>query len=127
MLAILHPSRYTRTRHLDFVFGGYVPALGVSDRTLKHFTAALAGFGSANQTGSTMRYVYIVLIVAVTAAVLLFKIQNFTAVTVSLFSASVTMPVSLLILGIYLLGMLTGSMLLGVLRGWVRGATRKPY
>jgi len=65
------------------------------------------------------------LIVAITAIVLLFKIQNFTAVTVSLLGASVTMPVSLLIAGVYVLGMLTGSALLGLLRSFLTGAMRK--
>ena len=73
-----------------------------------------------------MRYVYIVLVVLVTAAVLLFKVQNLTLVTVSLFGANATLPVSLLIIGVYILGMLTGSALLAVLRGWVRGAMQKP-
>jgi len=72
-----------------------------------------------------MRYVYISLIVAVTVVVLAFKIQNLTAVTVSLFGASLTMPVSLLIVGVYILGMLTGSVLLGLVRGSVRGARGK--
>lgn len=74
-----------------------------------------------------MRYVYIVLVILVSAVVLLFNIQNLTTVTVSLLGASVTMPVSLLIVGTYILGMLTGGALLSVLRGWVRGATRRPH
>ena len=69
-----------------------------------------------------MRYVYISLIVVVTAVVLLFKIQNFEAVTVSLFGASITMPTSLLVIVVYTLGMVSGSALLGVLRGWARCA-----
>jgi putative membrane protein len=72
-----------------------------------------------------MRYVYISLIVVVTAVVLLFKIQNFEAVTVSLFGAGITMPTSLLIFVVYTLGMVTGSALLGLLRGWVKGAMRQ--
>jgi lipopolysaccharide assembly protein A len=72
-----------------------------------------------------MRYVYIALIVVVTAIVLLFKIQNFEAVTVSLLGAGITMPTSLLIIGVYALGMVSGSALLGLLRGWVRGAMRQ--
>lgn len=72
-----------------------------------------------------MRYVYISLIVLVTAVVLLFKIQNFDAVTVSLLGASMTMPTSLLIIVVYTLGMVSGSALLALLRGWVRGAMRQ--
>lgn len=72
-----------------------------------------------------MRYVYAGLIIVVTAVVLMFKIQNLTSVTVSLFSMSLTMPVSLLVIGVYLLGMLTGSALVSLLRGWLHGARRK--
>lgn len=73
-----------------------------------------------------MRYVYILLIVVVTGAVLLFKIQNFSAVTVSFLGASMTMPVSILIAAIYILGMLTGSAVFGFLRTWAKGAMQKP-
>ena len=69
-----------------------------------------------------MRYVYIGLVVVATAIVLLFKVQNLTAVTVSFLGMSLTMPTFLLIIGIYFLGMLTGSSLVALLRGWVRGA-----
>ena len=69
-----------------------------------------------------MRLVYIGLIVAFTALVLLFKFQNLDAVTVSLFSASVTLPVSVLVVLIYVLGMLTGGCLLALLRTLVRRA-----
>jgi putative membrane protein len=54
-----------------------------------------------------MRFVYMGLIIVVTVVVLLFKVQNLTNVTISLFSMSATMPVSLLILGVYVLGMVT--------------------
>lgn len=70
-----------------------------------------------------MRFVYIALIVVFTGVVLLFKIQNLDTVTVSLFSASMTLPVSILIVGVYVLGMLTGGMLWSLLKSWYRGAT----
>ena len=69
-----------------------------------------------------MRYVYIGLVVFATAIVLLFKVQNLSVVTVSLLGMSVTVPVFLLVIGIYLLGMLTGSSLLALVRGWIRNA-----
>ncbi len=69
-----------------------------------------------------MRVVYIGLIVVFTAIVLLFKIQNLETATVTLFSASVTLPVSVLVVGVYVLGMLSGSFLVSVLRSWIRGA-----
>jgi lipopolysaccharide assembly protein A len=72
-----------------------------------------------------MRYVYMVLIVAVTALVLVFKFQNLETVTLAFFSVRLTLPVSILVILIYVLGMLTGSMVTSVLRGWIRGASRQ--
>lgn len=71
-----------------------------------------------------MRYLYIGLIVAFTALVVLFKFQNLESATVSLFSASITLPLSILVLAIYLLGMLTGGCLVALIKSWVRGAKR---
>jgi uncharacterized integral membrane protein len=64
--------------------------------------------------------------VAFTAIVVLFKFQNLATVTVTLLSASLTLPVSSLVLAIYVLGMLTGGFVLALVRGWVRGARRRP-
>jgi putative membrane protein len=72
-----------------------------------------------------MRYVYMALIAILAAIIILFKVQNLESVTVSLFSASVTLPVSMLVLLIYVLGMLTGGFLLALVRSWVHGATRR--
>lgn len=74
-----------------------------------------------------MRYVYAGLILVVTAVVLMFNFQNLTSVTVSLFSMSLTMPASLLVIGVYILGMVSGSALFSLLRGWLHGATRKVH
>lgn len=74
-----------------------------------------------------MRYVYIALIVLLTAVVVLFQFQNLTAVTISLFSLSITMPASLMVFAVYALGMVTGGALLSLLRTWINRATRKPY
>jgi lipopolysaccharide assembly protein A len=73
-----------------------------------------------------VRTLYIALIVAFTAIVVLFKFQNLETVTVTLLSASLTLPVSSLVLAIYVLGMLTGGFVLALVRGWVRGARRRP-
>jgi uncharacterized integral membrane protein len=77
---------------------------------------------AADRGGSIVRYVYIGLIVAFTALVLLFKVQNLETVTVSLFGASVSLPVSVLVVGIYVLGMFTGGFVLALLRTWIGGA-----
>jgi uncharacterized integral membrane protein len=82
----------------------------------------LAAPAATTIRGEAVRYVYIGLIVVFTAIVLLFKIQNVEAVTVTLFSTSITLPVSVLVVGVYVLGMLSGSFLVSVLRSWIRGA-----
>ena len=69
-----------------------------------------------------MRYVYIALIVVFTAIVTLFKFQNLETATVSLFSASITLPLSVLVLLVYGLGMLTGGFVLALLRTWINRA-----
>jgi len=69
-----------------------------------------------------MRYVYIALIVLLTAFVLLFNFQNLTSVTISLLGMSVTLPVSVLVILVYVLGMVTGGALFSLVRRWVRGA-----
>ncbi|HYG41381.1 MAG TPA: DUF1049 domain-containing protein [Bordetella sp.] len=73
-----------------------------------------------------MRYLYIVLIVLFTAIVLSFKIQNFESVTLSLWSSTLTLPASILVIGVYILGMFTGGFLLSLLRSVLRGAAARP-
>ena len=71
-----------------------------------------------------MRYIYIALIVLVTGGVVLFMIQNLSPVTVSFLNMRATLPVWLLAILLYILGMLTGGALLAVLRKWIEGARR---
>lgn len=73
-----------------------------------------------------MRYIYITLIVLVTAAVVVFKVQNVASTTVTFLNISMTLPVALLVVAAYLLGMVTGSAFLSLLRGWIQGARRTP-
>lgn len=71
-----------------------------------------------------MRFVYILLVVLFTAIVVLFKFQNLDTATVSLFSSSITLPVSILVILIYVLGMFTGGSLLAFLRTSYRHAAQ---
>lgn len=73
------------------------------------------------------RYLYIALIVILAGIVLLFKIQNMDSVTVSLFSMSVTLPTSVMVLLVYILGMFTGGFVLGLLRTWTNKATSRSF
>ncbi len=70
-----------------------------------------------------MRYVYTGLMVVALAIVILFIVQNLSSVTVTLLGLSATMSVSVLVLGVYLLGMLTGGVMWSLLRTSARGAS----
>ena len=72
-----------------------------------------------------MRYAYIGLIGVFAVLVLLFVAQNFQTATVSLFSASITLPIALLVIAVYVLGMATGGVALALLRGVVGRARRR--
>ena len=71
-----------------------------------------------------MRYLYLAIVILMTLVVVTFMVQNSGSATVSLFSSSATLPLSLLTLGTYFLGMLTGGMLIAFIRSLVRGATK---
>ena len=78
-----------------------------------------------------MRYVYLALILAITLLVVMFKVQNIDTVTVNFLTASLSLPLSVLLFGVYFLGMVTGSALLALVRSWYTAAkeaipTRKP-
>ena len=72
-----------------------------------------------------MRYTYMFLIALSVVILLVFKIQNLSAVTVSFLGADFTMPTSFMIFGVYVLGMLTGSSVFGLMRSWAQGAMQK--
>ncbi len=72
-----------------------------------------------------MRIVYSLLLALFAAIVLLFALQNLQAITVSLFSYSVTLPIALVVIGVYFLGMISGGALLAFLRGTMRRARKK--
>ena len=69
-----------------------------------------------------MRYIYMVLIALMVGIVVLFKVQNLQTVTVTLLSMDFSMPVSIMVLLIYTLGMFTGGFLLQLARTLIRGA-----
>lgn len=73
-----------------------------------------------------MRYVYITLIVLLTAVVLAFTVQNIEPVTVALFALRITLPLALLVMLVYVLGMVTGGALLSLLRNWISHARVRP-
>jgi uncharacterized integral membrane protein len=73
---------------------------------------------------SALRYFYLGLTAVLAGLVVLFMLQNLQIVTVSFLATSVTLPVFIVVIVVYLLGMLTGGLLLALLRTSFRGARR---
>lgn len=71
-----------------------------------------------------MRYLFTVLVFLLTAAVLVFMGQNIGSVTVSLVTMRFTLPLSVLVVLVYVLGMFTGGSLSGLVRSLFRQATQ---
>ena len=69
-----------------------------------------------------MRYVYLAVILLLTAAVLVFTFQNLASVTVAFWNIRATLPIALLVLTVYVLGMFTGGALWAFVRASYRGA-----
>jgi lipopolysaccharide assembly protein A len=69
-----------------------------------------------------MRWVYLLIIIVFALATLIFAVQNLETVTVSFLSMRVAAPLALLVLIIYVLGAVTGSSLLALLRRSYRGS-----
>jgi uncharacterized integral membrane protein len=69
-----------------------------------------------------MRTIYLIIIGLFLAAIIIFAAQNSGAITVSFLGFSATAPLALLAVIIYVLGMLTGSSLLALLRRSLHGA-----
>jgi len=69
-----------------------------------------------------MRWIYLIIIIVFALATLIFAVQNLDTVTVSFLSMKVAAPLALLVLIIYVLGAVTGSSLLALLRRSYRGS-----
>ncbi len=70
-----------------------------------------------------MRYLYGAVILLLTVAVLVFMGQNINSVSVSFLALRLTMPLFLLVVLAYVLGMVTGGSLAGLLRRLFRQVT----
>ena len=69
-----------------------------------------------------MRWIYLIIIIVFALATFIFAVQNLDTVTVSFLSMRVAAPLALLVLVIYVLGAVTGSSLLALLRRSYRGS-----
>jgi len=69
-----------------------------------------------------MRWVHVAIIVVFAGATLIFAAQNFQSVTMSFLGLSLRLPMALMAIIIYLLGMATGGSLWSLLRRSFAGA-----
>jgi len=69
-----------------------------------------------------MRWFYLAVIITFVVATLIFAAQNFQIVTMSFLGISARTPLALLVVVVYLLGTVTGSSLLALLRRSVEAA-----
>ncbi|MFA3777328.1 lipopolysaccharide assembly protein LapA domain-containing protein [Yersinia sp. 2544 StPb PI] len=72
-----------------------------------------------------MKYVYLVCFLLIVALMTLFVFQNSGLVNLSLLSMQITLPISVLIVLIYFLGMFTGGLLITLIRALVRRLSQK--
>lgn len=73
-----------------------------------------------------MRLVYIALLTLFAAVVVVFSIQNTEAVTVSFLTWSTILPLFSVVIGAYLMGMVSGGSVVGFVRHSVRRARTNP-
>jgi lipopolysaccharide assembly protein A len=73
-----------------------------------------------------MRWVYLGFLVVVCLAITVFALQNRDDVTLTVYGWTITGPAVLVLGATYVLGMLTGWSVVGVLRRTIRRATGAP-
>jgi lipopolysaccharide assembly protein A len=71
-----------------------------------------------------MRWIYLAVIILITAAAIIFALQNFEIVTMSFLRFNVRVPLALLVAVAYLLGTATGGSLFALLRRSYEGSRR---
>ena len=71
-----------------------------------------------------MRWIYLAVIILITAAAFIFALQNFEIVTMSFLGFNVRVPLALLVAVAYLLGAATGGSLFALLRRSYEGSRR---
>ncbi|HMF13266.1 MAG TPA: LapA family protein [Gemmataceae bacterium] len=72
-----------------------------------------------------MRFVYLLILLVVLAAVVVFAVQNNEAVTLRYLDRSLSSTLPVLVAVVYVLGMLTGWTFVGFLRRSVRRVTER--
>ncbi|MBP3193038.1 hypothetical protein [Natronogracilivirga saccharolytica] len=69
-----------------------------------------------------MRYIYLTLIIVLTAIVLIFTFQNLDLATLKFLNMRIELPISLIVILVYILGMMTGGSLIMLIKNWLNRA-----
>jgi lipopolysaccharide assembly protein A len=93
-------------------------------QTPKSDAEPMPRFVPSKEESADMRWFYIVVIVLIAAATLVFCVQNRDFVTMSFLQFSIRAPLAILAVVVYVLGAVTGGSLFALLRKSVRGAKR---
>jgi lipopolysaccharide assembly protein A len=72
-----------------------------------------------------MRFVYLLILLLVLAAVVVFAVQNNETITIQYLDQTISCTLPLLVGIVYLAGMVTGWTVLGLLRRSLRGMTER--
>jgi uncharacterized integral membrane protein len=72
-----------------------------------------------------MRTFYLIVLLLLLVAVLVFAVQNTQAVTLHFPGAELTTPLAQMVIGVYVLGMLSGATVVGLLNRLLRRATHR--
>ena len=72
-----------------------------------------------------MRWVYLVLLLAIVTVIVAFIIENHEETTVKLFKQSLTAPLSWIFVAVYFLGMWSGGTVVGFVKRAYRQATEE--
>jgi putative membrane protein len=97
--------------------------MGVPEAPRIDFSHALR-HNPASWVGGNMRILYVILIILFAGVIAMFAVQNLQTITVSFLSWSVTLPITLVVIGAYVLGMASGGSVLAILR-WTMRRTKK--
>lgn len=72
-----------------------------------------------------MRILNLVIFVVLVGVIVVFAFQNMQGVTVNFLDFAIAAPMAAVVIAVYVLGMLTGSSLIGAIRrSWERSRTR---
>ena len=72
-----------------------------------------------------MRWIYVGVIILFAAATIVFALQNFEIITISVFGFDARVPLAVLVAVVYLLGAATGGSLFALLRRSYQGSRRR--